>query len=84
MADDFQYDVFLSHSSKDKTVVRPLAERLRADGLPNNSQPSTFNSQPTAAPLNKERRFLPLRLDDTPRKCLGTCGWPRIQRQSRI
>src|SRR5919107_1086517 len=33
MADDFRYDVFLSHSSKDKTIVRPLAERLRADGL---------------------------------------------------
>lgn len=33
MADDFQYDVFLSHSSKDKAVVRPLAERLRSDGL---------------------------------------------------
>jgi hypothetical protein len=33
MPDQFQYDVFLSHSSKDKTVVRPLAERLRKDGL---------------------------------------------------
>lgn len=33
MADDFKYDVFLSHSSKDKDIVRPLAERLRADGL---------------------------------------------------
>jgi len=33
MADQFEYDVFLSHSSKDKAVVRPLAERLRADGL---------------------------------------------------
>ena len=30
---DFQYDVFLSHSAKDKAVVRPLAERLRQDGL---------------------------------------------------
>jgi hypothetical protein len=30
---DFQYDVFLSHSSKDKAIVRPLAERLRKDGL---------------------------------------------------
>jgi hypothetical protein len=29
----FPYDVFLSHSSKDKAVVRPLAERLRADGV---------------------------------------------------
>lgn len=33
MDPDFQYDVFLSHSSKDKAVVRPLAERLRKDGL---------------------------------------------------
>jgi hypothetical protein len=33
MSDDFSYDVFLSHSSKDKAVVRPLAEKLRADGL---------------------------------------------------
>ena len=30
---DFPYDVFLTHSAKDKAVVRPLAERLRADGL---------------------------------------------------
>ncbi len=33
MADDFQYDVFLSHSAKDKAVVCVVAERLRADGL---------------------------------------------------
>ena len=33
MADKFEYDVFLSHSAKDKAVVRPLAERLRKDGL---------------------------------------------------
>ena len=32
MADDFRYDVFLSHSSHDKVVVRDVAERLR-DGL---------------------------------------------------
>ena len=32
MTTEFQYDVFLSHSSKDK-AVRPLAERLRKDGL---------------------------------------------------
>ena len=90
MPDDFPDDVFLSHSAKDKAVVRPLAERLRADGLLNNSQPSTFNSQPLRGsdwaqllkfsqpsalnyqpacdPLNKERRFLPLRLDDAPIK----------------
>ena len=33
MADDFNYDVFLSHSAKDKAVVRDVAERLRGDGL---------------------------------------------------
>lgn len=33
MVDDFSYDVFLSHSSKDKEVVRDVAERLRKDGL---------------------------------------------------
>jgi hypothetical protein len=33
MAAAFPYDVFLSHSAKDKAVVRPLAERLRQDGL---------------------------------------------------
>jgi hypothetical protein len=33
MGAEFQYDVFLSHSAKDKAVVRPLAERLRQDGL---------------------------------------------------
>ncbi len=31
--DHFKYDVFLSHSSKDKDIVRTVAERLRADGL---------------------------------------------------
>ena len=33
MPDEFPYEVFLSHSAKDKAVVRPLAERLRADGV---------------------------------------------------
>ena len=33
MANDFQFDVFLSHSAKDKAVVPPLAEQLRAHGL---------------------------------------------------
>ncbi len=33
MGADFDDDVFLSHSAKDKAVVRPLAERLRRDGL---------------------------------------------------
>ena len=32
MPDEFPCDVFFSHSAKDKAVVRPLAERLRADG----------------------------------------------------
>lgn len=28
MPDEFRFDVFLSHSSKDKLVVRDIAERL--------------------------------------------------------
>jgi hypothetical protein len=33
MSDQFTFDVFLSHSSKDEAVVRDVAERLRKDGL---------------------------------------------------
>ena len=33
MAETFAYDVFLSHSSRDKDVVRELAQRLKAAGL---------------------------------------------------
>jgi ClpP class serine protease len=33
MPDDFRFDVFLSHSSKDKPVVRDIAERLKKDGV---------------------------------------------------
>ncbi len=106
MADDFTYDVFLSHSSKDKAVVRAVAERLRADGLrvwlddwelrPGDSIPAkieaglehsrvlvlcmsaqAFGSDWAQLesgtfrfrdPLNKERRFIPLRLDAAPIK----------------
>ncbi len=102
----FTYDVFLSHSAKDKAVVRPLAERLRQDGLkvwfdewvlkPGDCilakieeglehsrvlvlcmsanafgsdwaqlEAGTFRFRD---PLNRERRFIPLRLDDAPIK----------------
>ncbi len=33
MPNDFKYDVFLSHSAKDKPVVRELANRLKKDKL---------------------------------------------------
>jgi hypothetical protein len=33
MNEQFNFDVFLSHSAKDKAVVRAVAERLRKDGL---------------------------------------------------
>jgi hypothetical protein len=46
MPDQFQYDVFLSHSAKDKAVVRPLAERLRKGRLRIVSQLSTLNQLP--------------------------------------
>lgn len=106
MAKEFRYDVFLSHSSKDKPVVRAIAERLRADGLrvwfdswvltPGDNisakieegleysrvlvlcisahafgsdwaglESGTFRFRD---PLNKERRFIPLRLDEAPIK----------------
>ncbi len=29
---EFEYDVFLSHSAKDKDVVRDVAYRLKSDG----------------------------------------------------
>lgn len=103
---DFQYDVFLSYSSKDRPIVLPLAQRLQKDGLrvwfdesqirPGDSIPAkieeglensrilifcmsanAFGSDWTQLesqtfrfrdPLNKDRRFIPLRLDDAPIK----------------
>ncbi|MEO5916694.1 MAG: TIR domain-containing protein [Luteolibacter sp.] len=102
MSEDFRYDVFLSHSKKDKQIVRDIAERLKKDGVkvwfdewelkPGDSIPSkieeglessrvlvlcmsanAFGSDWTQLeagtfrfrdPLNKDRRFIPLRLDD--------------------
>src|ERR1700674_5237739 len=98
---DFEFDVFLSHSSRDKKVTRELAERLRADGLRVCFDLGKIRDGGNAAanleyalqhsrvlvlcmsahafgtewirletstlrfrdPLNKERRFIPLRLD---------------------
>lgn len=102
----FAYDVFLSHSSKDKDIVRAVAERLKADGIrvwfdeweikPGDNIPAkiedglersrilvfcmsanAFSSDWTQLesytfrfrdPLNKDRRFIPLRFDDAPIK----------------
>ena len=108
MADDFKYDVFLSHSSKDKEARSPHRERLRADGLRvwfedwevkpahHNRPPSEkieeglecarvlvlcMSEHTRLVPigqswrpalsvfvilLKKERRFIPLRFDETP------------------
>ncbi len=33
MSETFEYDVFLSNSSKDKEIVHALAERLKKDGF---------------------------------------------------
>ena len=106
MDNNFSYDVFLSHSSKDKAIVRPLADRLRHDGLevwfdewqikPGDSIPAkieeglehsrvlvlcmsvnAFGSDWAQLesgtfrfrdPLNRNRRFIPLQLDDAPIK----------------
>jgi hypothetical protein len=100
MAEAFQCVVFLSHSAKDKAVVRPLAERLRGDGpVAASRQSAAFSSERLAredgedggalcrrhagkialgtfqlsafilqplvgTPLDKKRRFIPLRLND--------------------
>ncbi|MDX6443008.1 MAG: hypothetical protein QOH71_82 [Blastocatellia bacterium] len=104
MADNLSYDVFLSHSSKDKEVVRPIAERLKNDGLkvwfddwsikvgdniPHKIEEGLEHSRVLVLcmsanafgsdwaqmesqtfrfrdVLNKERRFIPLRIDDAP------------------
>lgn len=104
----FTFDVFLSHSAKDKDTVREVAERLRADGLrvwfdeweikPGDSIPAkveeglehsrvlvlcmsanAFGSDWAQLeshtfrfndPLNRSRRFIPLRLDSAPIKGL--------------
>jgi hypothetical protein len=33
MSDNLEYSAFLSHSAKDKAALRPIAKRLRKDGL---------------------------------------------------
>jgi len=104
----FRYDVFLSHSSADKPVVRELAERLRdaglrvwldewivqpgdlisqkiEDGLEQSAlllfcmSANAFGSDWVILeshsaifrdPLNRDRRFVPLRLDDAPIKAM--------------
>src|SRR5262249_16546843 len=106
MSEAFQFDVFLSYSSKDRAIVRDVARRLRGDGLrvwfdeweirPGDmiqkriddgleqsrvlvlclSAHSMGADWPALEsgvfrfrdPLNSERRFIPLRLDDSPLK----------------
>ncbi|MEM9155275.1 MAG: TIR domain-containing protein, partial [Cyanobacteria bacterium P01_F01_bin.33] len=102
MGTGFEYDVFLSHSSKNKDVVREIANRLRSDGvrvwldeweiqigdsIPAKIEDGLENSRLLLLcmsaeafgsdwaglegytfrfrdPLNKDRRFIPLKLDD--------------------
>ena len=102
--EEFSHDVFLSHSSRDKAVVRELAQRLKGDGVrvwfdeweigvgqsipvrineglqgsrvlvlvmsqhAFGSEWATLETQSLLFqdPLNRQRRFFPLRLDDTP------------------
>ncbi|HEX3146520.1 MAG TPA: TIR domain-containing protein [Gemmataceae bacterium] len=95
MAETLPFDVFLSHSHKDADIVRPLAERLRDDGLrvwfdesggttrdqalersrvlvlclsKNNSADWRWLEETLRYrdPFNKDRRIIPLRLDDAP------------------
>ena len=79
MTDNFQYDVFLSHSAKDKAVVRPLAERLLAcravvSASARRRKAGTFRFRDLLNPAfaqglrrgRQNRRFIPPRLDDAP------------------
>jgi hypothetical protein len=102
MPAEFEYDVFLSYSSKDVHVVRPVAERLRVDGvrvwfdqwmlkagmnIPREIEQGLARSKRLVLcisenvsdwtqlesgtfrfddPLNKQGRFIPLKLDDAP------------------
>ena len=106
----YEYDVFLSYSSKDQGVVRAVAQRLKEDGLKvwfdeweikaGDSIPAKIEEGLEQSrvlvlcmsahsydadwfrlesgtfrfrdPLNKDRRFIPLRLDDAPIK--GSLG----------
>src|SRR5713226_1098298 len=106
MADSFSYDVFLSHSAKDKETVRAIAERFKNDGLkvwfdewaiktgdsvPHKTEEGLEHSRVLVLcmsanafgsdwaqletqtfrfrdPLNRERRFIPLRLDNAQTK----------------
>ncbi|MBX7173957.1 MAG: TIR domain-containing protein, partial [Pyrinomonadaceae bacterium] len=101
MSENFHYDVFLSHSSKDKAIVHELAERLRADGVrvwfddgsatqteisnaleqsrilllaisanASESDWVEFEHQTVLFndPTNKQRRFIPLKIDDSESK----------------
>ena len=62
MQNDFTHDVFLSHSAKDKAVVRPLAERLRADE--SEFHPSSFLIHTFQRdPLNNELRSMRFHCD---------------------
>jgi hypothetical protein len=116
----FEWDVFLSHNSKDKPAVRTLASRLKADGFkvwldedvikPGDSIPSklmtglessrvllmllskNFDDSDWAEyesgvflfkdPKNKQRRFIPVKLDDTPpRDALKHFAWVNWSQQ---
>ncbi|MBI1381730.1 MAG: hypothetical protein GC161_11665 [Planctomycetaceae bacterium] len=83
MSEASSFDLFLSHSGKYEAVMRPRAERSRADRLRRSRvlvlcmSATAFGSdwaQLDAGtfrfrdPLNQERRFFPLRRGDAPIK----------------
>jgi hypothetical protein len=54
-SESFPYDVFLSHSAKDKAVVRPLGERLWQAGLNFAGICGVESGVESIAPLAQER-----------------------------
>ena len=87
MAKEFQYNVFLNHSARDKAMVRPLVERLQQDGRHPKAEcrrqkdelhRSALSLQHfSGAPLKQQRRFIPLWLED------ASCS-ARMMKQNEI
>jgi hypothetical protein len=78
--ESFTHDVFLSHSSADKTVVRELAERLRGDGIRvwfDEWEIKFGDSIPEVVPIIRTTRRAPLDGAYMPSFALWAIDFPR-------
>lgn len=79
----FKYDVFLSHCSKDISVVEDLAERLRADGLRvwfnKDGSTSGTSAHKIQGALNKARTLVLMMSSN-----IDPSEWPALEQQTRL